>query len=286
MKEFTIAENSNNKEEIESALNGIRKTIEPYIYDKLHMIGSFDENIIVDSISCQSFSKSLCTEDKNGNRFFFPMNTLYGETKMKTDFFSSNYSCVIAKKLEEGHYNLYNALDKNNISPFGEIYVKSNSVLCVFEDYRKTEVTYRSRKNSNLEYTITVENDECLEKDEFEKLAKLNDVKKPISLHSYLNNYRSFRDINRYSCINISSSNENGIVGEIRIRYGLLDKYDICESEENFRLDMTVKDANTIVNTTDSNAKEVSIEELPHSLQSIYQEGIQFIKKYGRKGVN
>lgn len=282
MKEFVIAKNSKNKEKIESALSGIRKTVVPYIYDKLHMIGNFSEDITVDSISCQSFSESLYTEDKDGNKFFFAMDTLYGETKMETDFSSSNYSCVIAKKIEDDHYSLYNVLD-NDIIPFGTIYVKSNSMLCVFEDFRKAEVIYRSRENSNLEYKVTVENDECLEEYEFRDLAILNDDKKPVTLLEYLHNYMLFRDINRCSCIDILSNNKNGVVGEIRIRYGLLDEYNICESVEDYRLDMSVKNSDVVVNSTNYQSKKVDIEELPQSLRNTYQEGIQIIKKYGKK---
>jgi len=246
------------------------------------MIGSFKKDIIVDSIDCKPFAESLYTEDRNGDKFFFPMGTLYGETKMKTDFSSSNYSCVIAKEQEEGCYNLYNALD-NNMNPFAIIYVKDNSMLCVFEDYRKTETIYRSRENSNLEYKITVENDESLEEYEFRDLAILNNDKKPVALLEYLHNYRLFRDINRCSCISISSNNKDGIVGEIRIRQGLLDKYSICESIEDYSLDMSVKNSDVVVNSADCQSKKVDIEELPKSLQNTYQEGIQIIKKYGIK---
>ncbi len=285
MRKFVISENSINREDIENALSGIRKTIEPYIHNKLHDIGCFGEEIVIDSINCPSFSKSLYTKDNNGDKFFFPMNTLYGETKMKTDFSSSYYSCVIAKQLKEGHYRLYNALD-SEINSFGDIYVNSNNVLCIFKDTFRTEVLYRGREDSSVEYKITVESDECLEEDDLERLAALNNTKKPMSLHEYLNNYRLFRDINRCSYIHICSNNKNGTIGEISIKYGKLEKYNICESSENFKLGMTIKDSDVIVDSTDGKSKKVDIENLPSSLQNAYHEGVQFLKKYGRKSAN
>ena len=155
MKEFLVNENSENKINIEYKLHGIRKVIVPYIYDGLRKEGHFNDDIIVDNVHYPNFAEALVAVDKNNNKFFFSLDTLYGETKLKTDFYSSKYSCMIAKEIDKGHYKLFNPLDDIN----GDLYINNENILCVYKDYRKTDLVYCNRKKSNVEYSLTVEND-------------------------------------------------------------------------------------------------------------------------------
>lgn len=266
------------------SLNTIRKTIEPHICDKLHKIGYFGEEIIVDSVKSIPFSEALYTIDKNKDKFFFSFNTLYSETKMKTDFFSKNYNHIIAKQLKTDCYKLYNIFD-DHINSIGDIYLNDDNLLCVFKDYRKVDILYRSRKKLDNEYKITLELEENLEEEEIKQFVKQNKETRPKSLLDFVNNFKKIRDLNKCSYIHISSNNKDGIIGEISIKNGILEKYNINESFGNFNLSM-VKNG-SIINTEfaridgiNSKKEQILVENLPSDLYSTYKEGIQFVKKY------
>ena len=283
MRDFIIDENSSNIEEIKEALGGIRKTVLPYIHNELHKIGRFNDKIKVYSIKKEPFVEALYALDKDNNKFFFPLNTLYGETKMMTDFSSSKYSCVIAKQLKDNHYKLYKALGKN-AGEFGDIYLNDKNILCVFKDYRKTDILYRSREDLGIEYRITVELDESLDKDELELFTKHNEDNEPRTLLEFLDNFRLYKDIDSCSSIYISSNNKDGVIGEINIKYGLLDKYNISETEGNYNLDMEMTGNDINVSTTkDEDHTKVVLDELPSNLKSTYNKGIKLIEEYKKR---
>ena len=135
------------------------------------------------------------------------------------------------------------------------------------------------------EYKITLELEENLEEEEIKQFVKQNKETRPKSLLDFVNNFKKIRDLNRCSYIHISSNNKDGIIGEISIKNGILEKYNINESFGNFNLSM-VKNG-SIINTEsaridgiNSKKEQILVENLPSDLYSTYKEGIQFVKKY------
>ncbi len=267
MKEFLVNENSNNKVHIEYKLYGIRKFIVPYIYDRLCKEGCFD-NIIVDSVHYPNFAEALVTVDKDNKKFYFPLDTLYGETKLKTDFFSNKYSSIIAKEIDKGHYKLFNAFNDTS----SDLYISDENILCVYKDNRKIDLIYCNRKKTNIEYSLTVENDE-LSDEEINDILKVNNKNVPNTFLDFVTNLRCVKDLNRYTTIYIDAKNDKGIIGNINVKYGVLTNYKINEKDKNYNLNITT---DTVVATHDNSI--IELEKLPDSLQSVYSNSKQFLK--------
>ncbi len=273
MKEFLVNENSENKINIEYKLHGIRKVIVPYIYDGLRKEGHFNDDIIVDNVHYPNFAEALVAVDKNNNKFFFSLDTLYGETKLKTDFYSSKYSCMIAKEIDKGHYKLFNPLDDIN----GDLYINNENILCVYKDYRKTDLVYCNRKKSNVEYSLTVENDE-LSDEEINEILNVNNKNNPTTLFDFITNLKYVKDLDRYTTIYIDAKSCKGTIGKINIKHGVLTDYDIKEQDKNYNLDIT---QDTVVAT--HNNSTIEVDKLPDNLQSIYKNSKQFLKSIEKK---
>lgn len=245
----------------------------------LHKIGDFCHGMTIEKIE----EGRIFLLDNSGEQIIFTLRQLSSKSIMETDFSHSRYRSFIAKKIDGNHYRLYDSLDDDF---HGDVYLNSKNILCVFTDYRKTEILYRNKTKMDIEYKITVEKDEILEPSEFEEFARDNEHDEPQSLHSFLKRFTRYRAINRCSSIYVSSRNKNKIIGEIMIKHGILEQYKIDESEIGYNLNMSKNGHDIIVSSTNTyDHQEVPIEDLPMNLQSSYQEGIKLLQKYNKRSL-